>query len=71
MVLIEPGTVLRLAERDYLYGAGDVRIRVEMPVPVHPRLEWVTLHGTRLLADGRETGLVTVLARVAAIQDQH
>ncbi len=65
--LIEPGTVLTIAERDYLYGVGPIRLRVDVPVPAHPNLEWVTVHGTRLLADGRQTHRVSVLVRVAAI----
>jgi hypothetical protein len=70
MVLIEPGTVLQIAQNDYLYGTGTIRLRVEVSVPAHPRLEWVSVHGVRLLSDGRETGSVTVVVRVAAIQER-
>ena len=69
-MLIEPGTVVYVAEADYLYGVGDIRLRVEAPVPVHPNLEWVSVHGTRLLSDGRQTGPVRVLVRVAALWRQ-
>ncbi|GAA1833262.1 hypothetical protein GCM10009682_59570 [Luedemannella flava] len=44
--------------------------RVDVPVPAHPRLEWVSVHGPRLLADGRETRTVTVLVRVAALTER-
>ena len=69
-MFIEPGVVMNIAESDYLYGSGDIRLRVDAPVPVHPRLEWVSVHGVRLLSDGRQTGPVTVLVRVAALREQ-
>jgi hypothetical protein len=66
---IEAGTVLEVAEADFLYGEGRLRIRVDEPVQLHPSQEWATVIGTRVWSTGREVGKLRVLVRVAAIRE--
>lgn len=68
--VIEAGTVLEIAEADYLYGGGALRIRVDEPVQLHPAQEWVRVTGTRVWSTGREVEPLSVLVRVSAIVGQ-
>jgi hypothetical protein len=71
MTELPAGTVLIVQEADYLYGAGPVRIRVDKKVDMIRGVEWVLVAGTKLwLSDDREVEPVSVLVRVAAIQEQ-
>jgi hypothetical protein len=65
--VIEPGTLLYIAEADYLYGSGDVRVRVDKRIVVHRAEDWVTVHGTRVWTTGQEVEQVSILVRVAAL----
>jgi hypothetical protein len=65
------GAVLDLAEADYLYGLGQLALKVEMigaSVDAFPQLEWVTLVGRELYRDGAEGQRREVTVRVAAIK---
>jgi len=59
--------VLVLAERDYLYGAGDLTLRVqrvEREAPIaYDEQSWYYVHGTQLGHDGRELGHRVVVVR--------
>ncbi len=62
-----PGTVLRLAEPDYRYGAGRLllrveRIDVEEPVTIDGEV-WYMVHGVQLGGDGAERGTRSALVR--------
>lgn len=63
--------VVVLAENDYRYGAGPLRLRIERidrAAEFHLDGEaWVTVHGTRLRADGTELGPVRVVVRAARL----
>lgn len=67
----EPGAVLELAERDYIYGVGTLALRIgRLAVdPAHyPAIEWVNAEAAELYANGdvSEPRLVTI--RVTAIE---
>ncbi|WP_433073657.1 hypothetical protein ACQP1P_25970 [Dactylosporangium sp. CA-052675] len=59
--------VLVLAERDYLYGAGDLTLRVQLveaedPITYDDEL-WYYVHGVQLAREGREVGARVVVVR--------
>ena len=60
-------SVLLLAERDYMYGAGSLILRVGrvvLDVPISYEDEpWYFVHGTRLGREGRELGECMVVVR--------
>jgi hypothetical protein len=64
--------VLTLAEKDYLYGAGTLTIRVRQVHRTAPFAyendTWYTVHGVQLGFDGRELGDRTVLVRAARLR---
>jgi hypothetical protein len=59
--------VLVLAEQDYLYGAGRLRIRVDQIDALHPFLydgeDWYPITGVRLSHDNTELHPTQVLVR--------
>jgi hypothetical protein len=63
---IKPGDVLRLAESQYLYGVGDLVLRV-VEVGGVERLsdgDWLAVKGMQLGRDGSELSERDVLARL-------
>ncbi|GAA0733601.1 hypothetical protein GCM10010199_51910 [Dactylosporangium roseum] len=60
-----------LAENDYRYGTGPVRMRVERvehdEAVVLDGEPWLPVHGTRLRSDGTEVGAVRLLVRAARL----
>jgi hypothetical protein len=68
--LVQVGEVIRVAERDYCFGIGELRMRITI-VPASariPGLEWVELVGIPLARDGRVGPERAVLIRVAALR---
>ncbi|WP_422733376.1 hypothetical protein ACN26Y_21430 [Micromonospora sp. WMMD558] len=72
-VSVVPGDVVQLAESDYRYADGPLRLRI---VRVRPDLsewyhgEWVWLEGVAIGPDGQDAAFRPVLARVAALRPQ-
>ncbi|SCE64587.1 hypothetical protein [Micromonospora mirobrigensis] len=67
------GQVVTVAEADYCYGTGSLRLRLtEEPVGLdHPRIERVELIGVELRRDGTEAAggrTRSALVRVAALR---
>ena len=67
--LVQPGQVLTLAEADYLYGRGDLVLRVAAVGDVErlPDGEWLPVRGVQLGRDGTELREREVRVRVAAL----
>jgi len=66
---LRPGAVLLLAEQDYCYGTGVLKLRVESlgaDLGSLPRLEWVRIVGRQIYPDGSEQPR-EVMARVSAL----
>lgn len=64
------GAVVLLIEADYMYGIGDLRLRLTVTPNVQAlwnRVEWVSLTGVELRKSGYE-GKRTVLARTMGIK---
>nr|MDT0663288.1 hypothetical protein [Micromonospora sp. DSM 115978] len=64
------GDVLRLRESDYCYGTGPLTLRVTEMAPdtaLHPALEWLSLRGVEIGADGGPGPERHVLVRTAAL----
>lgn len=71
--LVAVGEVVTVAEADYCYGAGPLRLRVTAaPADVdHPGLEWIVLSGREIWYDRgepRDGRPRTALVRVAALR---
>nr|MDT0659709.1 hypothetical protein [Micromonospora sp. DSM 115978] len=68
--LVRIGDVIRVAEQDYCYGIGELRMRItEVPASAQiPGLEWVELIGTPLTRDGRAGPERAALIRVSALR---
>ncbi|MEV4808704.1 hypothetical protein [Micromonospora avicenniae] len=72
-VSVAPGDVVQLAESDYRYAEGPLRLRV---VRVRPDLsewydgEWVWLEGVEIGPDGQDGVFRPVLARVATLRPE-
>ncbi|GAA2716646.1 hypothetical protein ACFY2R_22605 [Micromonospora olivasterospora] len=76
--LVSVGDVVTVAEDDYCYGTGPLRLRItRRPAGLdHPRLEWVELTGVELRPDGsaacgdqaRTAPVRSALVRVAALR---
>jgi hypothetical protein len=70
-VSVAAGDVVQLAESDYRYADGPLRLRI---VRVRPDLsewydgEWVWLEGIDISPDGQDAAFRPVLARVAALR---
>lgn len=68
--MIQPGDVIRIPERFYRYGSGELRMRVTY-VPKSsriPGLSWIELVGTTLSPDGRPGRPRQALVQVAALR---
>ena len=63
--------VIVLDERDYRYGTGELRLRVEAVDRAGPmELDgepWIQVRGVRLRRDGSEVGPLQVLVRAACL----
>jgi hypothetical protein len=63
----QPGRVTRFAEQDYLYGIGDLVMRVERIDWARPTSydgeDWFEVEGVELTSDGREVGPRQALVR--------
>jgi hypothetical protein len=64
-------TILVLAERDYRYGTGELRLRLvavdrlgEVDLDGEP---WVPVRGVQVRRDGTEIGPVRLLVRAARV----
>jgi hypothetical protein len=61
------GQTLLIAERDYMYGVGDLRLRVETVDRTHPVAydgePWYRVIGIEVRRDGLELGRRDVLVR--------
>ncbi|MFG1953356.1 hypothetical protein [Micromonospora sp. NPDC048830] len=71
--LVSVGDVVTIAEADYCYGTGPLRLRItQRPAGLdHPALEWVELTGVELRPDGSPAPgdqARTALVRVAALR---
>lgn len=68
-----PCVVVVLAEQDYRYGAGVLRLRVEaVEHATAITLDndvWVPVHGTRLRSDGLELNEIQVFVRASRLPD--
>ncbi|TDB71108.1 hypothetical protein [Micromonospora sp. KC723] len=67
------GDEVTIAEPDYCYGVGPLRLRITEPVAGldHPALEWVEVTGVELRPDGTEARggqPRTALVRVSALR---
>ena len=63
---IQPGQVLKLAEADYLYGVGDLALRVVTTGKTQrlPDGEWLPVKGIQLARDGTGIKERQVLVRL-------
>ncbi|HEX8346069.1 MAG TPA: hypothetical protein VF657_15220 [Actinoplanes sp.] len=68
--ILAPGVVLDLAEPDYLYGTGPLRLRLATPLDTQrlAQLEWVRLIGDEIRWNGEITPGRDVNVRVSAIR---
>lgn len=68
--MIQAGDVIRIPERYYRYGNGELRMRVTyVPKSARiPGLEWIELIGTTLTADGRPGRPRQALVKVSALR---
>jgi hypothetical protein len=66
---IRPGDVLRIPETDYLYGVGELLLRVtaEPGTERLPDGEWLKVTGMQLARDGRDLRMRNVLVRLSAV----
>jgi hypothetical protein len=69
---VKTGDVIRLEEPDYLYGIGPLLLRITAVGNLHrePDGFWLSLRGSPLHPDGRETGQPEryALVRLTAIR---
>ncbi|RAO01577.1 hypothetical protein GAR05_01748 [Micromonospora saelicesensis] len=69
-VSVVPGDVVRLAESDYRYAAGPLRlriVRVGLDLSEWYDGQWVWLEGVEIGPDGQDGAFRQVLGRVAAL----
>jgi hypothetical protein len=69
-VSVKPGQIIRLAESDYMYGRGEVTmriIRVRLDISKWYDGRWVWLEGVPIRWDGTDGEPRTLLARVSAL----
>ncbi len=66
---IKPGDVVKIPEADYLYGLGDLVLRVTEPPDVQrlPDGDWLRLTGIQLAWNGTELHERQVLVRLQAL----
>jgi hypothetical protein len=64
----KPGDVLKTPEADYLYGVGELALRVMATAGVEqlPDGEWLNVQGVQLARDGAELKERSVLVRLSA-----
>jgi hypothetical protein len=70
--LVRIGEVLRIPEAHYLYGSGELVLRVTHVDPNldrYPRLEWVRVRGIEVCWDGSDGQPREVMIRVAVLRD--
>jgi len=66
--LVVAGQVLTVPEAHYLYGTGDLTLRVTAVDPrPHPALEWLRVKGVQVLWDGSDGPERLVDVRVSAL----
>lgn len=70
--LPKPGALLRVREADYLYGRGDITMRVRATGEVRrlPDGDWLTVRGTEIGWDGTEVGERQILVRMSSFGDR-
>ncbi len=71
--LVRVGQVLRVPEAHYLYGNGELVLRVTEVDPGldrYPGLEWVRVRGIEIRRDGSDGRPRDVMVRSAALQRQ-
>jgi hypothetical protein len=61
------GTVVTIAEEDYKYGIGQLRLRVERATLMRSEPGWALVSGTRVDHRGIDAGRSEVLVRVDAL----
>jgi hypothetical protein len=68
-VRLAVGDVVDLAEADYCYGVGPVKLRLTVAVDLTgiPSLEWVAVQGVEIRPDGTDGAVRHVVARVSAL----
>jgi hypothetical protein len=67
---LRPGQVVTIPEQHYLYGTGELILRVTAVPVVLPRgAEWVAVRGVEVRWDGRDGPAREVLVRVAALPE--
>ncbi len=70
--LVRVGQVLRIPEAHYLYGSGELVLRVTHVDPGldrYPGLEWVRVKGVEVGWDGSDGQPRDVMIRVAVLRD--
>jgi hypothetical protein len=68
---ITAGQIIHIDERNYLYGAGRLSLRVTAVDPggqYQPGAEWLHLTGVQLRRDGSDGPPRSVMVRVAALR---
>jgi hypothetical protein len=72
MSLPVPGDILTIAEPDYMYGSGELRVRIlilgDGKRPPHPSAEWIGLDGEQLGPNDAVIRHVNVLVRGTALR---
>jgi hypothetical protein len=61
------GQVVTIPEEHYLYGTGDLTLRLARVGELVPGQEWVAVRGVEIRWDGRDGPRREVLVRVAAL----
>lgn len=64
----DPATIVTLAEDEYLYGLGPLRIRVHEVSPTRPEPGWAIVAGVRIDHLGRDREPREVLVRLDALR---
>lgn len=69
---IQPGQVLKIPEAHYLYGQGDLVLRVTEVGTVQPAPDgdWLRLKGVQLAWNGVELGEREILVRLSGLKRQ-
>jgi hypothetical protein len=66
---IRAGTTVEIKEKDYLYGTGDLRLRVVHAADNrHPMVEWIRMVGVQIRWDGSDGEGRDVLVRATALR---
>jgi hypothetical protein len=70
--LVRVGDVIRVPEAHYLYGLGQLAMRVTevgADLDRFPGLEWLRLRGVEIRREGTDGDARDVMVRVAALRD--